>query len=589
MEKHRIISVFLLLCTLASVASSKTLYMRATAILSGVNVFGGTNFNLGFGRAVISVYIDGPFYEVRTFVTANNMFSNGNIPLYGVYIGRRFTSPANADGVRVPPFVMNWKNDTLNGPINRQDFHHLQRTYPHSLRMPCVTPPHARKQYASFSAAMPLRTPLPLDDVVDGWGMDVVPLDPPRPRSDVRIDRWPVTRPAVGEAIEKKKIRQTANRRWKPDVELRKARNWVAAQSQAVVQRAGEAWGNAQKECRENIAGMWSRLQEDGGLKTVKHIFAGATASVVARSAVAPLERLKLEYMVCGAQAHVPELTRRIFAREGMMGFWKGNGVNLLRIVPFKTINFVMYDIFRQKILDLSKKTDVNNVERLSAGAVAGVIATFACFPLDTVRTRMIAQGGIACTDLVGCLSEMIRSQGFFGLYRGIWPADKPKLPVIDKISFLPSGKLALPGAPSTSQSASLSAGLPSLAKADGSESQATDVSAVETDAVEAAEVRKELGPMRTLLYGAIAGVVSEFATYPLEVVRRQMQMSGIQGSVAVAGQKAGAMRVLKEVVQRGGLPALYAGMVPGLLQVLPSAALSYWVYDFLKLHLKVD
>ncbi|CAI7902120.1 unnamed protein product [Closterium sp. NIES-53] len=534
--------------------------------------------------------------------------------------------------------------------------------------MPCVTPPHARKQYASFSAAMPLRTPLPLDDVVDGWGMDVVPLDPPRPRSDVRIDRWSATRPAVGEIGEKNKTRQAANvnaksggaqnRRWKPEVELRKARNWVAAQSQAVVQRAGEAWGNAQKGCRENIAGAWSRLQEDGGLKTVKHIFAGATASVVARSAVAPLERLKLEYMVCGAKAHVPELTRRIFAREGMMGFWRGNGVNLLRIVPFKTINFVMYDIFRQKILDMSKKTDVNNVERLSAGAVAGVIATFACFPLDTVRTRMIARGGIACTDLAGCLSEMIRTQGFFGLYRGIWPAvysiapscaifyaaydfmktthlqsqDKPKLPVIDKISFLPSGKLALPGTPS-SQTASLSAGLPSLAKADGSASQATGVSAVETDAVEtdaveAAEVRKELGPMRTLLYGAIAGVVSEFATYPLEVVRRQMQMSGIEGSVAVAGRQAGAMRVLKEVAQRGGFSALYAGMVPGLLQafsdslfplpfppnisqhslsflnnlypsfplvtfpslqVLPSAALSYWVYDFLKLHLKVD
>ncbi|CAI5511851.1 unnamed protein product [Closterium sp. Naga37s-1] len=166
---------------------------------------------------------------------------------------------------------------------------------------------------------------------------------------------------------------------------------------------------------------------------------------------------------------------------------------------------------------------------------------------------------------------------------------DKPKLPVIDKISFLPSGKLALPGAPSTSQSASLSAGLSSVTRDDGSSNQATDVSAVETDAVEAAEFRKELGPMRTLLYGAIAGVVSEFATYPLEVVRRQMQMSGIEGSVAVAGRQAGAMRVLKEVAQRGGFPALYAGMVPGLLQVLPSAALSYWVYDFLKLHLKVD
>ncbi|CAI7737404.1 unnamed protein product [Closterium sp. NIES-53] len=83
MEKHRVIFVFLLLCTLASVASSKVLYKRATAILSGVNVLGGTDLNLGFGRVGISVYIDGLSYVVRTYVTVNNMFSNGNIPMFG--------------------------------------------------------------------------------------------------------------------------------------------------------------------------------------------------------------------------------------------------------------------------------------------------------------------------------------------------------------------------------------------------------------------------------------------------------------------------------------------------------------------------
>ena len=34
-----------------------------------------------------------------------------------------------------------------------------------------------------------------------------------------------------------------------------------------------------------------------------------------------------------------------------------------------------------------------------------------------------------------------------------------------------------------------------------------------------------ELGPVRILLYGAIAGACAEAATYPFEVVRRQLQL----------------------------------------------------------------
>ncbi|GJP34884.1 hypothetical protein CLOM_g19366 [Closterium sp. NIES-68] len=121
MEKRRLLLATLILCALASVASSKTLLMRATAILTGLNLAGGPNGGtlLGYGRATISVYTDGLLYEVRTFVSASNLYSNGNLPLYGVYIGSRFTAPDSAD-VRVPPFIMNWKNSTLSGPINRQ-------------------------------------------------------------------------------------------------------------------------------------------------------------------------------------------------------------------------------------------------------------------------------------------------------------------------------------------------------------------------------------------------------------------------------------------------------------------------------------
>lgn len=70
-----------------------------------------------------------------------------------------------------------------------------------------------------------------------------------------------------------------------------------------------------------------------------------------------------------------------------------------------------------------------------------------------------------------------------------------------------------------------------------------------------------ELGPIRTLLYGAIAGCCSEAATYPFEVVRRQLQLQ-------VRATRLNALATCVKIVEQGGVPALYAGLIPSLLQV---------------------
>ena len=67
----------------------------------------------------------------------------------------------------------------------------------------------------------------------------------------------------------------------------------------------------------------------------------GGSLNVIGnRTFVAPLERLKLEYIVRGEQKHIIELIQSITASQGLKGFWKGNVVNLLRTAPFKSINF---------------------------------------------------------------------------------------------------------------------------------------------------------------------------------------------------------------------------------------------------------
>jgi hypothetical protein len=114
-----------------------------------------------------------------------------------------------------------------------------------------------------------------------------------------------------------------------------------------------------------------------------KHLFPNFYVSC--RTVVAPLERLKLEYIVRGEQRNLFELIQVIAASEGLKGFWKGNFVNILRTAPFKAVNFYAYDTYRKQLLKWSGNEETTNFERFIAGASAGVTATIMCIPMDTV------------------------------------------------------------------------------------------------------------------------------------------------------------------------------------------------------------
>ncbi|XP_074563530.1 putative mitochondrial adenine nucleotide transporter BTL3 [Curcuma longa] len=300
-----------------------------------------------------------------------------------------------------------------------------------------------------------------------------------------------------------------------------------------------------------------------GAMNTTKHLWAGAVAAMVSRTFVAPLERLKLEYIVRGEQSNLFALVHKIATTQGLRGFWRGNFVNILRTAPFKAINFYAYDTYRKQLLKLSGNEETTNFERFIAGAAAGITATILCIPMDTIRTKMVAPGGEALGSVIGVFHHMIQTEGFFSLYKGLVPS---------LISMAPSGAVFY-GVYDILKSAYLHSPqgrkrLDIMRKQEGE-----DVSALD---------QLELGPMRTLLYGAIAGACAEATTYPFEVVRRRLQMQ-------VQANKLNAFATFMKIVDQGGVPALYTGLIPSLLQVLPSASISYFVYEFVKIVLKVE
>lgn len=69
---------------------------------------------------------------------------------------------------------------------------------------------------------------------------------------------------------------------------------------------------------------------------------AGGSAGAVARTATAPLDRIKLLFQVqavpsagvkATAYTGVGQAARKILAEEGLLAFWKGNGLNIIRWV----------------------------------------------------------------------------------------------------------------------------------------------------------------------------------------------------------------------------------------------------------------
>ncbi|KAG1334578.1 putative mitochondrial adenine nucleotide transporter BTL3 [Cocos nucifera] len=298
-------------------------------------------------------------------------------------------------------------------------------------------------------------------------------------------------------------------------------------------------------------------------MNTTKHLWAGAVAAMVSRTFVAPLERLKLEYIVRGEQMNLFALIHKIATTQGLKGFWKGNFVNILRTAPFKAVNFYAYDTYRKQLLRMSGNEETTNFERFLAGAAAGITATVLCLPMDTIRTKMVAPGGEALGGVIGVFCHMVQTEGFFSLYKGLVPS---------LISMAPSGAVFY-GVYDILKSAYLHSPKGQMRISLMKQHEGEDVNALD---------RLELGPMRTLLYGAIAGACAEAATYPFEVVRRQLQMQ-------VQATKLNAFATAVKIVEQGGIPALYAGLIPSLLQVLPSASISYFVYEFMKIVLKVE
>jgi len=167
-----------------------------------------------------------------------------------------------------------------------------------------------------------------------------------------------------------------------------------------------------------------------------KDFLAGGISAAISKTAVAPIERVKLLLQVQHASKQIAADQRykgmvdcfvRIPREQGFLAFWRGNMANVIRYFPTQALNFAFKDKWKQIFLDgVDKKKQFWRyfAGNLASGGAAGATSLCFVYPLDFARTRLAADVGKGAgnrefSGLGNCLAKIYKSDGIVGLYRG--------------------------------------------------------------------------------------------------------------------------------------------------------------------------
>jgi len=301
------------------------------------------------------------------------------------------------------------------------------------------------------------------------------------------------------------------------------------------------------EKSQENVKAFlltnYTNLKENNA---VRYLLSGGVAGAVSRTATAPLDRLKLIFQVNSGQNSIvmSQCIKKMFQEEGLTGFYKGNGANIVKIAPETGVKFFAYEKMKNLLGDDQKMITPYN--RFIAGATAGVIAQVSIYPLECVKTRLaLAHPGVY-KGILNCLNTTLKKEGFRSLYRGLGPSIVGVIPYagIDLAVYETLKNLYISHTESTSSQPTI---------------------------------------LPLFLCGLTSSTCGQVVAYPLSLIRTRLQAQGMEGHPVVYS---GSVDAFKKIVSREGVLGLYKGILPNFLKVAPAVSISYVVYEKTKSYL---
>ncbi|KAL4799899.1 mitochondrial carrier domain-containing protein [Aspergillus venezuelensis] len=304
-------------------------------------------------------------------------------------------------------------------------------------------------------------------------------------------------------------------------------------------------------------------LKDEGTRRQV--VLAGGIAGLISRFCIAPLDVVKIRLQLQIHSLSDPSLSPRpngpvykgtlstlktILREEGLPGLWKGNIPAELMYVCYGAIQFTTYRTTTQLLAQLGPHRLPQPVESFAAGAFAGGIATGVTYPLDLLRTRFAAQGSgerRVYGSLLSSVKEIARHEGAKGLFRGCSAAVGQIVPYMGLFfATYETLRPVMAAAPDLSP-------IPLLP---GSGDAAA---------------------------GVVASVLAKTGVFPLDLVRKRLQVQGPTRALYVhknIPEYRGVINTMKMIFRTQGVRGLYRGLTVSLVKAAPASAVTMWTYE---------
>ncbi|KAI1173851.1 mitochondrial dicarboxylate carrier protein [Nemania sp. FL0916] len=303
------------------------------------------------------------------------------------------------------------------------------------------------------------------------------------------------------------------------------------------------------------------RLQDEGSRLQV--VTAGATAGLISRFVIAPLDVVKIRLQLQSHSLSDPlsqldlrgspiykgtvRTMQHIVRHEGITGLWKGNVPAELMYVSYAAVQFTTYRTMSMLLHRVFGEEEGGQprvspaLESFVSGAVAGATATATTYPLDLLRTRFAAQGNDRVyKSLRRAIWEIRRDEGIAGFWRGLSPALAQIVPLMGiffaayEAARMPLGHLELPWG-------------------------SGDATA-----------------------GALASVTAKTCVFPLDLARKRIQVQGPTRGRYIhrnIPEYAGTISTIRKILKQERFRGLYRGLTVSLMKAAPASAVTMWTY----------
>ncbi|GME83384.1 unnamed protein product [Ambrosiozyma monospora] len=277
------------------------------------------------------------------------------------------------------------------------------------------------------------------------------------------------------------------------------------------------------------------------------------------------MERVKVLYQVQGSSASYNKGTMatvyQIFKEEGYKGLFRGNGINCIRIVPYTAVQYSVYQEMK-KWLGTNEEGNLSVGNKLIAGSVCGLASVLVTYSMDLVKTRLSIQTAKSLTlnkksstsSAGSATAEPKKPMGMFknvahiykyeggfrALYRGLAPTSLGVAPYV-ALNFAIYEKLT-----------------------------------------ELFPKEWRSNPMVTLSAGALSGGIGQTLIYPMDILRRRFQVATLSDG-AMGFKYNSTWHALVTIVKVEGYKGLYKGWTANMWKIMPSMAVQWASYDFIK------